>query len=74
MIDELIELVSEIVDLPINQIDELSGPMSLPEWDSLAHLCIVAAIEDKYKVKLEMNQIVNIKNIKDIESFIKENQ
>ena len=74
MIEELIELVAEIVDLPENQIDEKSGPMTLPEWDSLAHFCIVAAIEEKYKIKLEMNQIITIKSIKDIENFIKEKQ
>ena len=74
MIEELIELVAEIVDLPENQIDEKSGPMTLTEWDSLAHFCIVAAIEEKYKIKLEMNQIITIKSIKDIENFIKEKQ
>tara|TARA_Y100000589_G_C27197603_1_gene647686 strand:+ start:1077 stop:1295 length:219 start_codon:yes stop_codon:yes gene_type:complete len=71
MIDELIELISEIIDTPKNQINENSGPESLPEWDSLAHLCIVAALEEKYNIKLEMNQIASIKNIKDIENLVK---
>ena len=47
MIDELIELISEIIDVPIDELDENTGPKLTPEWDSLAHLCIVAAVEEK---------------------------
>ena len=71
MIDKLIELISEIIDLPIDEIDENTGPESTPEWDSLAHLCIIAALEEKYNIKLDMNQIALIKNIIDIENLIK---
>ena len=70
MIDELKELISEILDLPKNQISLNSGPASLPQWDSLAHFCIVAAVEDKFKIKLEMNEIINISNLEDIEKII----
>ena len=71
MIDELIELISEIIDVPRDKIDGNSGPASLPEWDSLAHLCIIAALEEKYNIKLDMNRIALIKNIIDIENLIK---
>ena len=74
MIDELIELISEILDLPKNQIKANSGPASLPQWDSLAHFCIVAAIEEKYKIKLKMNEIINISNLEDIEQIIIRNK
>ena len=70
MINELIQLISEIIDIPIEEIDENTGPESTPEWDSLAHLCIVAAVEEKYNFKLDMNQIISIKNVKDIENLI----
>ena len=74
MIDELKELISEILDLPKNQISRNSGPASLPQWDSLAHFCIVAAVEDKFKIKLEMNEIINISNLEDIEKIILKNK
>ena len=70
MIDELIELIAEIIDVPKEEIDEKTGPESKPEWDSLAHLCIVAAVEEKYKIKIEMNQIILIRNIKDLANLI----
>ena len=70
MIEELIELISEIVDVPIHEINENTGPKSTPEWDSLAHLCIVSAVEEKYKIKIEMNDIILIGNIKDLANLI----
>ena len=73
MIDELIELISEIIDLPKEDLNYDSGPSLLPEWDSLAHICIVSAIEDKYKIKINLNKLEEIKNIRDFEKIIKEN-
>ena len=73
MIDELIDLISEIIDLPKDEIDENTGPKSTPEWDSLAHLCIVAAVEEKYKIKIKLNKLEEIKSIRDIENIIIEN-
>lgn len=70
MIDELIELISEIIDLPIDEIDENTGPESTPEWDSLAHLSIIAAVEEKYKIKIEMNDIILVSNINDLANLI----
>ena len=71
MIEELIELIAEIIDVPKEEIDENTGPKSNHEWDSLAHLAIVAAVEEKYKIKIEMNQIILISNIKDLANLIK---
>lgn len=71
MIDELIDLISEIIDVPKDEINENTGPKSNPEWDSLAHLCIVAAVEEKYKIKIEMNDIILVSNIKDLAKLIK---
>ena len=70
MIDELIELISEIIDLSIDEIDENTGPESTPEWDSLAHLSIIAAVEEKYKIKIEMNDIILVSNINDLANLI----
>ena len=73
MLEDIKSLISEIIDISMADLTYESGPLSHPEWDSLAHLCIVSAIEDKYKIKIKMNQIIEIKNIRDIENIIKEN-
>ena len=73
MLEELKELISEIIDIPKEKLDLSSGPSNLPEWDSLAQLCIVNAIEEKYKIKLSMNQIISIKSINHIKKLIEKN-
>ena len=62
--------ISEIIDAPKDEIDENTGPKSNPEWDSLAHLCIIAAVEEKYKIKIEQNNVVRHKIRKLIFMFI----
>ena len=47
-----------------------TGPYTIPEWDSLAQLTIVAALESEYNISLSMDEILSIKNANDIKNII----
>jgi len=50
-------LVSDVLELEPDAVDASAGKETLPEWDSLAHLRIVGAVEEEFGVKLTMQEI-----------------
>ena len=50
-------------DLVINQVHE---------WDSLGHLNLVLAIENEYKIKFAMKEILELTSIQKIADAVKE--
>jgi acyl carrier protein len=33
---------------------------SVPEWDSVGHMSLVAALEDEFEIELEMDDIIDL--------------
>ena len=50
-------LVADVLELEPDAVDGSAGKDTLPEWDSLAHLRIVGAVEEEFGVKLTMQEI-----------------
>jgi acyl carrier protein len=38
----------------------------VPKWDSLQHVALVAAIEQQFGISLSMDEMVEIRSVKDI--------
>ena len=55
-------------NIPEN-IDDLKMG-DLEEWDSLGNFNLILAVEQKYKVKFDMENLDTIKSIKDIKKFL----
>ena len=68
--NDILTLISGIIDVPIEDINMETGPYTIPEWDSLAQLTIVAALESEYNISLSMDEILSIKNANDIKNII----
>ena len=55
---------SEALGIPIEQVsDELSYD-SIPEWDSVSHMSLIALLEDKFNVLLETNDILEMSSVR----------
>jgi acyl carrier protein len=63
---QLNELVGSVLNVPVENLTQQSGPENTVEWDSLAHIGIVAAVEQTYNVQLNMSEILSIKTIAEL--------
>lgn len=70
---DLLTLISGIIDVPIKDLTMETGAYTIPQWDSLAQLTIVAAIESEYNISLSMDEILSIKTVNDIKDIINKN-
>jgi acyl carrier protein len=63
---KLNDLIADLLNVPSTDLTPDTGPENLPAWDSLAHVSIVAGVEETYKVQLTMPEILAIRSIADL--------
>lgn len=63
MADVLVALFAEVLQVDEKSLNEDSSPDTIRQWDSLAAMHLVAAIEDKFKVALSTKEIMKMSTI-----------
>ena len=70
-IDKIIrEIFGDLFDLPPDSITPQTSPDTLLEWDSLAHVRLIAALEEKIGVAISANHQVEMLNVELIGDII----
>jgi acyl carrier protein len=66
-------LVRKEVAAIFADVFKYTGPLMLdtvrqdvPKWDSLQHMALVAAIEQTFGISLSMDEMIEIRSVKDI--------
>ena len=61
----LFEIISRVMNIPIEKISDSSGPDSIPEWDSFNMFVLLAEIEKEFDVKFSLEETLEIKTVGD---------
>ena len=61
----LFEIVSRVMNTPIEKISDSSGPNSIPDWDSFNMFVLLDEIEKEFDVKFSLEETLEIKTIGD---------
>ncbi|MCK4521209.1 MAG: acyl carrier protein [Nanoarchaeota archaeon] len=64
------ELVSNILGIDKEEINDNSSPDNINSWDSFNTLMLVSEIEKNFNVKFNMDEVMSIKNINDIKKLL----
>jgi acyl carrier protein len=67
---KLIDLIANIINVPVGELTPQSGPANIPAWDSLAHIGIMSAVEQTYDLQLTMPEMLSIKTVADLRNAI----
>jgi len=65
MAKKLFEIISEVVNIPVSQIDDNSGPGTIKEWDSFNMYVLLNEIEKEFNIKFLLEETLEIKNVGD---------
>ena len=60
----VIQIVKEITQA--DNVNELTDVSNLPNWDSLAYMSVVAAIEDEFKIQVNQDNVTEFDSVKKI--------
>ena len=61
--EQVRNLASDIFGIPADKITAESSPATIENWDSMQHLNLVLAIEEKFEVQLEPEDIEQMKSV-----------
>ena len=61
----LFEIISRVMNIPIEKISDSLGPDSIPEWDSFNMFVLLAEIEKEFKVNFSLEETLEIKTVGD---------
>lgn len=68
---ELEEVFEEIFDEKVSLSAETTAD-DIEDWDSLTHITLIAAVENKFGIKFKMKEVSSMKNIGEMVSIISE--
>jgi acyl carrier protein len=63
ILDQLQPIFQDILDQPELVIDRGSSAKNVEDWDSLAHMNLVMAIERHFKIKFALADLQELKNV-----------
>ncbi|MCV0411895.1 acyl carrier protein [Nitrosarchaeum sp.] len=71
MSEKLYSLISKILGIPIQQINDDSGPGNLSSWTSFKSYVLLYELESTFDVKFSIDEIMDVKNVSDIKRHLK---
>ncbi len=72
--EQVRNIASDILGIPADKITADSSPETIENWDSMQHLNLVLAIEEKFGVQLEPEDIEQMKNIGAVATLVEKVQ
>jgi acyl carrier protein len=66
ILGEVQKVFRDVFDGPKIEITRDSNADNVPDWDSLAHINLLMAIQKKFKVKFTLTDMQHLKNVGDL--------
>ena len=70
--DRLNEVFQDVFDDDSITVTERTTAADIEDWDSLSHITLVSAVEDEFRMKFSMKEVVEMKNVGDMVAIIAE--
>ncbi|HEY4381377.1 MAG TPA: acyl carrier protein [Acidobacteriaceae bacterium] len=71
ILEEVQAIFRDILDQPDLILTPESNANTVEDWDSLAHINLVSAVEKHYKIKFALGELQDLKNVGDMIELIK---
>lgn len=67
---QLLELFASALAIDIESVTPDLAYGTIPEWDSTAHMILIAEIEDKFDVMLDTDDIIDMSSVTKADKII----
>ena len=62
--DKIFKILSRILKIPLNKIDDNFEMNKVSQWDSVAHLDIISTFEDEFNIQFDASEVSKLINLK----------
>lgn len=70
IIQEIQPIFQDVLDQPALQLTPESNASNVADWDSLAHVNLIVAIEKLYGIKFALGELQDLKNVGEMAQLI----
>lgn len=63
MKDKIKQIISQVLNLPINQIGDDASTQNIHNWDSLNHMNIIFAVEEQLGITFDDDEIMTLTSL-----------
>ena len=71
---KLYKILSQVLNVPLEQINNESSPDTIDGWDSLKHMNLVLAIKQEFNIQFTEEQIIEMLNVALIKESLREHE
>ena len=68
----VLNVVSQVLGIPVDAITDDSSPESIEAWDSLKHMNLVLALEEEFGIRFSDERIVAMLSVRSIKDAVAE--
>ena len=72
MENKIIALIARVLNVPVGDVTPGTEIGELDEWDTLRNVQIIAQLEKEFEVKITPDMIMDLEDVSDIISLIKD--
>jgi len=70
--DRIYKTLSDSLKIDISIITDDLSVGSIPEWDSLAHVALISAVEKEFGLQFEIDQVFELEEVEDFVEIVEE--
>ena len=71
MSERLFKVISQVLNVPLGEINIESSPDTIEGWDSLKHMNLIIALEEEFEIEFNDEEIVDSVNFALIFTILK---
>lgn len=68
--ERLNEVFQDVFDDDSLTVNPNTTAADIEDWDSLSHITLMAAVEDEFRMKFSMKEVVEMKNVGEMVNII----
>jgi len=71
MIEQVKQVASDVFGVPAASLSEKSSPDTVEAWDSVQHLSLVMALEERFNVQFAPEDVEKLRTLADVAAMVK---
>ena len=72
MLERVLRIISQVMEVQIDQLNEESSPETVENWDSLRHINLILALEEEFNIAFSDEEIIDMVSVQFIVKTLKE--
>jgi acyl carrier protein len=65
-----IQLVAEVLEMPVDQLGPESSMENVPAWDSVEHMNILLSFQQRFRTKVDLTTIATATSIRALAALV----